>query len=50
MKHPFECDSIPKRKIDRLSVILDVSLTKKFIGLRKNKDVEGCAGGSIELG
>jgi hypothetical protein len=44
MKHPLEYDSIPKRKIDQLPVILYVSLTKKFIALRENKEA-GCAGG-----
>ena len=38
MKHPLEYDSIPQRKIDQLSVILYVSLTKKFIGLREDKE------------
>ena len=38
MKHPLEYDSIPERKIDQLPVILYVSLTKKFIGLREDKE------------
>ena len=46
MKHPLECDSIPERKIDQLSVILCVSLTKKFIGREKIKS-EGCCTGRL---
>jgi hypothetical protein len=37
---PLECDSIPERKIDQLPVILYVSLTKKFVGLRDDKDAQ----------
>jgi hypothetical protein len=37
VKHPLEYDSIQERKIDQLPVILYVSLTKKFIGLREEK-------------
>jgi hypothetical protein len=45
----LECDSIPERKNDRLPVILDISLTKKFIGLRDHKDPRQVVRGVLGL-